>query len=203
MQSEQEQQDGVSQTMNPVDNKIMTDLGVVSEKMDLLDSMLKTDAGSPAPSFKNQEALLQVIGFLEACAPRMIELVEAAAQGALSGDVLEKCLQVNDRLLKQLTEVDTLALTESPASTTAASVPVQGMSDLFLDESNDNGDEEHQFAEKPPAATKSTGVEDDDYEDIFGERKTAATDSAEVGVSKKDSFDDFFEERHANTEKKQ
>ena len=54
----------------------------------------------------------------------MAELVEAAAQGALSRSVLETS-EVNHRLLKQLTEIDTFVLTETPASTTAAWVKLQ------------------------------------------------------------------------------
>jgi hypothetical protein len=190
--------------LTTVDNKIMADLGVVTEKMDLLDSMLRPGADSPAPSVKNHESLLAVIGFLEACAPRMVELVEAAALGALSGSVLETCLQVNDRLLKQLTEIDTLALTETAASTTAASAPVKDMADLLL-ESHDDDDDDHHLAQKPPARTKSTG-EDDEEEDLFGEgklppddsKKTEAAGKSEDGaedVAAKDSFDDFFAER--------
>jgi hypothetical protein len=185
--------------MSAVDNKIMADLKTVEEKMDLLESMLNPGADSPAPSVKNHEALLSVIGFLEACAPRMVELVEAAAQGALNGNVLETCLQVNDRLLKQLTEIDTLVLTESAASTTAAAAPpTKEINDLWLSESHDNDndddDDDDVFAKKPPAATKSTG-EEDDPADIFGSAKPSETTE---GVEEKDSFDDFFEERQSN-----
>mgnify|MGYP005856048135 CR=1 FL=1 len=185
--------------LSEVDSKILADLNTVKEKMDLLDSMLKPGADSPSPSVKNHEALLQVIGFLDACAPRMVELVEAAAQGALSGSVLETCLGVNDRLLKQLTEIDTLILTETPASTTAASAPAptKEMSDLLLSESHedDDDDDNHTYAKNPQAATKSTGEDDNDDDNIFGEKKPAASDAENA---KKDSFDDFFEEQHGN-----
>ena len=168
-----------------IDNKITADLNVVIEKMDLLDSMLKPGADSPAPSLKNHEALLAVIGFLEACAPRMVELVEAAAQGALSGHVLEKCLAVNDRLLKQLQEIDTIALTETAASTTAASAPVKDMAELLLDDDDD--DDDHKAKPPPVAGMKSTGEDEEDA-------KIPAADAI-PDVGKNDSFDDFLAER--------
>ncbi|CAB9506029.1 expressed unknown protein [Seminavis robusta] len=198
-----------------IDNKITADLNVVIDKMDLLDSMLKPGADSPTPSVKKHEALLAVIGFLEACAPRMVELVEAAAQGLLSGHVLEKCLAVNDRLLKQLQEIDTLALTETAASTTAASVPVKDMAELLLDDDDDEDDDKRKQA--PPAGTKSTGEDEEDNgklpaaedgkvpaadedgkmpaEDDGKMPAAAAPDVAATG--EKDSFDDFFAERTA------
>ena len=53
----------------------------------LAQSML-VNAG-PLSSITNDtnEALLTVIGFLEACVPRMMELIEAAASGALKPEV--------------------------------------------------------------------------------------------------------------------
>lgn len=181
-----------------VDNKITADLDIVNEKMDLLASLLNPGADSPAPSVQNDEALLAVIGFLEACAPRMVELVEAAAQGALSGNVLEKCLRVNDRLLKQLQEIDTLALTESAASTTAASAPVKDMADLLLDD--DDEDDDHQAKPAAVAGMKSTGEEEDDEDAKLSAKMPAADDSKPAAipdVDGKDSFDDFLAERTA------
>lgn len=116
-----------------VDAKITSDINAVKEKMDLCDSMLRPGDGSPAPSLKSNDALLGVIGFLEACAPRMVELVEAGSQGALSESVLMECLTVNDRLLKILSDVDTFAATETPAATTSASVPTSSVEDQFGD----------------------------------------------------------------------
>jgi hypothetical protein len=173
-----------------VDAKIMADLEMLTEKCDLCESMLRPGSDSPAPSVQTDEACQSVIGFLEACAPRMVELVEAAAQGAVSDVVLMKALEVNDKLTKQLADIDTVALTETPASTTAASASASGSSDdnddynddndfagvqdnlddLLLTSStdDDNGNGGNMFGDdddskKPAAAaaaTKSTGEED-------------------------------------------
>ena len=210
MDSAQTTSSAGSAPLSTVDNKIAADLNTVNEKMDLLDSMIKPGgAESPVACVQTSEALLTVIGFLEACAPRMIELVEAAAQGALSGSVLEQCLSVNDRLLKQLKEIDSIVLSEKEAATAVASAaapPVDDMAAFTLDDLEDDGDH---VAAAPAAGAKSTGEED-----LFGDgtmlaedtkpaaAAPAATDILDaVGdlsdVADKDSFDDFFAERTA------
>ena len=198
-----------------VDAKILADLAVVEDRMDLCTKMLHPGDGSPAPSLRNNDALLQVIGFLEACGPRMVELVEAATQGALSEAVLMECLSVNDRLLKLLADIDTYAFTETPATTTAASVPLQqgdpDYGDLLLDDSADAR------PVKPSNGTKSTG-EDDPFAgpvDLLtpspiGEASSnlpvtnvlpaqgETEDSKMPPAQQKDDFDDFFAERTGN-----
>jgi hypothetical protein len=58
---------------------------------------------------------------LEASAPRMVELVEVAAQGAVSDAVLMKCLDVNDRLTKALSDIDAaVTFVDNTSSETAA-----------------------------------------------------------------------------------
>jgi hypothetical protein len=186
-------------TPSTVDAKILADLDVVAEKMDLCDALLRpANAGDPAPSVRNSDDVLrQVIGFLEACAPRMVELVEAAAQGALSEPVLMQCLEINDRLTKQLADIDTVALTETPASTTTASAVAGGN---FL---NDDGLEGLLFddnssdalpAPQRVAGGKSMGDNDDDNDDFFGKAVPPSTDG---GGKSDDDFDSFLNERSA------
>ena len=163
-----------------VDTKILGDLNTLVEKMDLCDSMLHPGAGDAKLSVKSSEAMLAVVGFLEACAPRMVELVEAAAQGALSEDVFAQCLSVNDRLQKILADVETAAMTETTASTTTASAPAK-TDDNVTEELTDGfkdllfGDDQDMFSSKQAAAPsnggggKSTGEDDD----IFSSKKPA------------------------------
>lgn len=40
------------------------------------------------------DALSEVVGFLEACRPRMVDLVEAGVGGVLGESTFEKCLKV-------------------------------------------------------------------------------------------------------------
>ena len=198
--------------------RLRIDLGTLREKMDLCDSMLKPGDGVPPLSVKTSEAMLAVIGFLEACAPRMIELVEAAASGALSEAVFEEVLTCNDRLQKQLSDIETAALTETPASTTAASAagasgaaagtdltaqfddlllgPMDDPSSTSLGQSNTTAS---------GAGLKSTGEEGKDgvaapAPGIQGQDGGADHDLKPPAVQKSssdDEFDAFFNERQS------
>ena len=112
-------------TAAAADTKISNDLVILKERMDLLESMLNPpDAASPKLSVLTNDALRSVIGYLDACGPRMIELVTALCTNqavVLSEEVFGDVLACNDRLQKLLLDVDTRALTETPASTTVAS----------------------------------------------------------------------------------
>ena len=182
-------QTGGTPSQSTVDNKILADLDVLTEKLDLCDSMLRPGGGDPAPSVRKDEALLSVIGFLEACAPRMVELVEAAAQGALGENVLMKCLEVNDRLTKTLSDINTVALIETPASTTAASAtPKNPLDDLLMSDESSG----HTPTTGPVGGGKTTG-EEDLFQSVGN---TAATGNDAVPASKsEDDFDSFFNER--------
>lgn len=174
-------------TQASIDTKVFSDLKTLTEKLDLCDSLLRPGGGDPAPSVKADPILLQVIGFLEACAPRMVELVEAGSQGAFSEHVLMECLQANDRLMKCLQDIDTVALTETPASTTAASAAA---SDLLLSE--DSSSSAHAAAAEAATGTKTTGEED-----LFAAAPAPAPPAAAATTTTatKDDFDSFFEER--------
>ena len=110
-----DQQQAQASSQPDADRKILADLDIVIQKMDLCDSFLRPTGGTltDTPVYRS-DACFEVMGFLEACAPRMVELVEAAAQGALSETVLEKCLLVNDRLTTVLADIDAAELTDQP-----------------------------------------------------------------------------------------
>lgn len=132
-----------------IDEKIMNDLIIVHDKMNLCDSMLrpisdKINGDYPKIIIK-YNSLLEVIGYLEACAPRMIELVEAAAQGLLSEPILMKCLEINDRLTKMLSDIDKITFTEPSAAASAASASTTNETDLFFEESNTGNQKEAPF----------------------------------------------------------
>jgi hypothetical protein len=93
-----------SRTMVDPDEKIMHDLSTLSDQILLCQSMLS--ATTTASSTTPDEALLTVIGYLEACVPRMIDLIEAAAQGALKETTFEECLLMNDKLTNVLADVE-------------------------------------------------------------------------------------------------
>lgn len=146
-----------SVSQEEADSKILQDLTTLAEKLNTLETLLKQHAAGELPVHQASE-LLAVIGFLEACAPRMIELVEAAAQGALSEAVLIQCLDMNDRLTKDLSDLDTLTL---PEATTAAGADF----DLVLREDVAVGaaDDDRKPAVKPSSS-------DDEFDSFFSER---------------------------------
>ena len=84
-----------------IDVKVLTDLSTLEEQIDLCQTMLSAER-----DVDSDEALLAVIGFLEACVPRMVELIQAGMQGALREKALEKCFLVNDRLCRTLEDCD-------------------------------------------------------------------------------------------------
>jgi len=178
------------------DTKISNDLAILKEKMNLLDSMIfPTDSSAPKLSVKTNEAVRSVVGYLDACGPRMIELVTAcmSRDGVMSEEVFGDVLACNDRLQKLLGDVDTLLLVETPASTTAASAVAAAAAAAPTSEdlTDQFGDlllgDENPFAEPdvPTAGAKTTGEEEEEDE------KPAAAPAA----SEKDPFDDFFAER--------
>lgn len=182
---------------------------------------------NPADSTKvdidTNEALLAVIGFLEACAPRMVELVEAAAQGVLKEETFEKCLVVNDRLLKTLGDLDnggagppsgsdaTAAAPTPPVAAVAAAQKPDGftdLDDLLLDVKDDNSGKPNAGAENtsPIGGGKTTGEEDPfgGGTDVLvptplaGAKPPGAAAPAPAADGKqaeKDDFDVFFQER--------
>merc|ERR1711862_839878 len=103
------------------------------------------------------EALLGVIGFLESCVPRMVELVEAAAQGILLESTLETCLSVNDRLLKVLSDCE-----GNSSSTNYDSKP----------------------SHIPPAAAAAKPNTEVDLDDLLLESNPPAKPSSKIGAGK-------------------
>jgi len=81
-----------------VNEKVMSDINILSEQINLCIEMLRKGVKIDS----NHEALRCVIGFLEACVPRMADLIEDATLGMLNESTFKKCLSVNDRLLKVL-----------------------------------------------------------------------------------------------------
>jgi len=206
------------------DVKISKDLLVLKEKMELLESMLHpVDFSSPKLSVFTNEAIRVVIGYLDACAPRMIELVEACtSQDVVSEENLCDVLACNDRLQELLSDVDTRMLTETPASTTSAKA---GTATAIVGESSRNttttttndtvtdqfGDlllgNEDPFADAhgsggvPSSASATTPITT-----VLAGAKTTGESSEDFKVpvttatttpTESDPFDDFFAERNS------
>eukprot|EP00934_Nitzschia_sp_Nitz4_P002097 Nitzschia sp. Nitz4//scaffold202_size38995//16703//17353//NITZ4_007630-RA/size38995-snap-gene-0.85-mRNA-1//1//CDS//3329541378//2097//frame0 len=167
------------------DAKILGDLKTLSDKMDVLAELLE------GQSSLQGEAAMAVVGFLEASGPRMVELVEAAATGALSEEVFAECLSANDRLQKLLADVDvasasatTATAAPAAAAAAAASLPAEmGSLDLF------------ESTETPASAgPKTTGEKE---VDLFDTKLPAAAAPAPAAATSQDddAFDAFFATR--------
>jgi hypothetical protein len=78
-------------------DKLRQDLQTVVDKVKLCREML-----AESPGIREDEALAEVIGFLEACRDRMSDVIEAGTQGLLDEDLLALSLKTNDAILKTL-----------------------------------------------------------------------------------------------------
>lgn len=194
---------GNAAASNP-DQKVLTDLTTLTDQITLCQSML-AQAGS---SIDGDEALLTVIGFLEACVPRMVELIEAAAQGALKPETFEECLVVNDKLTTILSDVDKDPKDRQPIVEVAAAASSSASATTDSDEIDrvEQGMENMAVGSPVPAAAvaggKTTGLDDEDpfasgpdllnptpiQSDPFGTAKSDAVDDD-------DDFDAFFKDR--------
>lgn len=145
-----------------IDEKIMNDLNVVNDKMNTCDSMLLDKITNIYPStIAKYDSLMGMIGYLEACAPRMMELIEAAAQGMLSETVLVKCLEINDRLTKILSDIKQITFVDVPAVASAAGI-ADNDDDLLLMEDNNNN------------TTTTNDADLDDFDAFLNERTSTA-----------------------------
>ena len=162
-----------SVSQEEADSKILQDLTTLAEKLNALETLLQQHRSGELPVHQASE-LLSVIGFLEACAPRMIELVEAAAQGALSEAVLIQCLDMNDRLTKALSDLDAVTLPEAATATSTTTSSPGADFDLVLREN---------VVGTAAAASATTSTADDDRKPSI---KPTSSD---------DEFDSFFSER--------
>jgi len=164
------------------DAKIMADLNVVKEKMSLCEQLLPNATSV-------DDGFLGVVGFLEACAPRIVDLVEAAAQGALGEEVLMECLSINDQLTALLTKTDAKLppIGEDVPSVAAAITTPATNENPDTDQTEDLLFNVNDDAQPPPNA-KTTGEEDP-----FGNQVSSSQ-------SKDEEFDDFFQERASKQE---
>jgi hypothetical protein len=78
--------------------RLDSDLDAVSGQISLCREMMKHSSG-----ISEDEALKDLIGFLEACSDRMSDLIEAGASGILSEECFARVLTLNDALQKTLT----------------------------------------------------------------------------------------------------
>ena len=78
-------------------SKLEKDLATVFEKIKLCREMMQE-----SPGIVEDDALAEVIGFLEACRDRMADVIEAGTQGLLSETLLAESFRANDAIFRTL-----------------------------------------------------------------------------------------------------
>lgn len=77
--------------------KLNQDLVVVCDQIGLCRALL-----IESPGIEQDEILSEVVGYLEACRERLLELIDAAASGLLSESLFAKILRINEYVIKTL-----------------------------------------------------------------------------------------------------
>ncbi len=93
--------------------KLDRDLDIVEYNINLCNGMLEC---FPSLVYVSEiQALNDVIAILEACVPRMTDLIDAGIKGSLTPELLERCLQINDKLTSTLetTRIANVVLSET------------------------------------------------------------------------------------------
>lgn len=152
-----------------VDTKILSDLAAVTDKITLCQSMLVNIQHTS--EIDSNESLLSIIGFLEACVPRVRELIDVGMT-ALKEETLTKCFQVNDDLCKILDDVEHPEKVTT-ASTTSAVAPAAATAATKNDDTLDSLEfDAFGFEDKKRA------VADSHDGDVFNNAKAATTPTA-------------------------
>lgn len=55
-----------------------------------------------SPGIEQDELLADVVGYLEACRDRLVDVIEAGTNGILGEDLFAQCLKVNDAVTRTL-----------------------------------------------------------------------------------------------------
>ena len=78
-------------------DKLQKDLNVLTERKTMCHEILVV-----SPGIMKDDLLRESIGFLEACRDRMVDLIDAGAQGKLSEEMFALVLKINDEVMKTL-----------------------------------------------------------------------------------------------------
>lgn len=84
-------------TPNDGVDKLKRDLDSVMEKVQVCLELLPA-----SPGIEQDELLSDIVGFLEACRDKLVDLIEAGSQGEISEELFEYTLKVNDAVVKTL-----------------------------------------------------------------------------------------------------
>lgn len=189
------------------DAKILSDLATVVDKINLCSSMLQPLTSTS--QIEQEESLLAIIGFLEACVPRVRELIEAGMTGALAEDTVVKCFTVNDSLCQVLEFVEHPEKCEpAPAQRNPdpdVDVPVGSFDAFGITDDNDlnlfggkDTSTRTDDADKKPMASApaTTSAASSALEDLLlTPTEAPTTTTTDAATFNEQEFDDFFNDR--------
>ena len=161
------------------DEKVNADLNTLSEQIDAARALLAAPECNTASDVDGNETLLVYLGFLEACVPRMEQLVEGALGGKVGEGTLEKILLLNDRLNRTLDDcdnpsavtVDTEGAASAAAPAAAAAAPAPAAADDNFDPFGDT--DLSSSAAPTPAPAPAVADEDDPFASLAAAKPAA------------------------------
>ena len=162
------------------DEKVNADLNTLSEQIDAARALLAAPDCNTASDVDANETLLVYLGFLEACVPRMEQLVEGALGGKVGVEKLEKILLLNDRLNRTLDDCDNPSAvtvdTEGAASAAApaaAAAPAPAAADDNFDPFGDTDLSSSAAPAQAPAPAPAVADEDDPFASLAAAKPAA------------------------------
>ena len=164
-------------TMSP-DEKVNADLATLSDQIDAARSLLSAPDCNTSSDVAANETLLAYVGFLEACVPRMEQLVEGALGGKVGEGTLEKILLLNDRLNRTLDDCDnpSAVMAEAEGACAAAAAAPAEAAPTTSDGNFDPFGESTAASAAPPT---STAADEDDPFASLAAAKPAPADSSD------------------------
>ncbi len=136
--------------------KVDSDLNTVEQKINLCNETLQN---FPCVGEDEIERLSKAVGFLEACKPRMTALIESGMRkGDLTPQLLERCLQVNDKLLSVLEAERKASLTHSTSTEHSKQQEEEQLQDTNM---------EQYHKEYPSNLSPPTPIHEDEYKDEY------------------------------------
>lgn len=165
------------------DEKVNADLNTLSEQIDAARALLAAPECNTASDVDGNETLLVYLGFLEACVPRMEQLVEGALGGKVGEETLEKILLLNDRLNRTLDDCDNpsavtvdtegAASAAAPAAAAAAAAPAPAAADDNFDPFGDTDLSSSAAPTPAPAPAPAVADEDDPFASLAAAKPAA------------------------------
>mmetsp|Transcript_8622 Transcript_8622/g.24186 ORF Transcript_8622/g.24186 Transcript_8622/m.24186 type:complete len:169 (-) Transcript_8622:322-828(-) len=155
--------------------KVNADLFTLSEQIDAVRALLSAPDCNTASDVDANETLLVYVGFLEACVPRMEQLVEGALGGKVGEETFEKILLLNDQLNRTLDDCDnpSVVTADTEGASAAAAAPAAAAPATSDDNFDPFGETDLSTPAAAPAAVPAVADEDDPFASLVAAKPAA------------------------------